>query len=207
MGDPSPESTVSSCSVPVQLPARLARGSRTLRRNPHNILRISTASSPRGTPTLSFSKSASTASSIWYSSSHVDLMLMSRKRPNSFELEAPHPSTMLNTIDSADVTICFFSEPLSLRGKARTARRTPRARSCDLRQTFKPRKSCTSVVSRAQRTSRRPFPPRTIDLFFVCSPAACEQALATTTDQLPTHYLDPLSISSSSQRTNSLRPL
>jgi hypothetical protein len=63
--------------------------------------RISTASADRGAQIRNGNRPESVASWSWYSNSEVDLMLMSRKRANSFELVEPHPSTMLKAIDSA----------------------------------------------------------------------------------------------------------
>src|ERR1700687_124739 len=74
-------------------------------------------------------------------------MLISRKRANSFGRDAPHPSTMLNATDSAEVTICDFKVPRSLREKLRTARRTLSTNLCALSHTTNRRKSCMPTCS------------------------------------------------------------
>src|SRR3981081_510063 len=74
-------------------------------------------------------------------------MLISRKRANSFGRDAPQPSTMLNATDSAEVTICDFKVPRSLRGKLRTARRTLSTNLCALSHTTNRRKSCMATCS------------------------------------------------------------
>lgn len=89
----------------------------------------------------------SVANSIWYSSSEEDFILISRKRANSFGLRDPHPSTILNAIDSAALTIWNLSDPRSLRGNLRIARRTLSTSSWDLFHTRSRRKSCTMTVS------------------------------------------------------------
>lgn len=182
-----------SWSVQLSVDPGLGRGSRTLRRSTHNIRRISTVSAHSGRLVLAASMSASAANWSWYSSSHVDLMLISRKRANSFEPDDPHPSTMLNAIDSADDTICVLSDPRSPRGNERAARRTPRTSAWALLHTVSRRKSCTKTRSNLLRSPQpqsnaavsRSFPRR--------RPATRALALFTTTDVLNTHYLDPLS--------------
>ena len=152
--------------------------------------RISTVSAERGPHTRLGSRPASVASWSWYSSSVVDLMLISRKRANSFELVEPHPSTMLKAIDSAALVICDFSEPRSLRGNCRVLRRTPSTRPCALSQTSSRRKSCMPLFSTAAQPTPRQF-----------SAARRESLLRTqlkTTDNCPTstlitQNLDPLS--------------
>ena len=163
---------------------------RTFRRSPHNIRLISIVWAPRGCQTLSVIKPQSRASWSWYSSSEVDLMLMSRNRANSFELAAPHPSTMLKAMDSAALVIWNLRDPFSLRGKIFTALRTPSTSSCDRLQTRSFRKSCIRPYSTLRRPLRRHFSsaaPKTV-------PCA---ALITTddrgTDALTTQNLDPLS--------------
>lgn len=195
-GDPSLESTVLSCSGPVQFPVGLGRGSRTLRRRTHSMRRISTASAASGLPALPTNSSASTASCSWYSSSQVDLMLISRKRANSFDPDAPHPSTMLKAIDSAEDIIWVFSDPLSLRGNERAARRTPRASSCALRHTVSRRKSCIPTDSHNLESARTQSSTRTIESFPFHWSSTRGLALSTITDSLSTQHLDPLSVSS-----------
>jgi hypothetical protein len=62
-------------------------------------------------------------------------------------VDAPHPSTTLNAIDSADETICVLSDPRSPRGNDRAARRTPNTSSCVLAHTISRRKSCIPTCS------------------------------------------------------------
>ena len=50
----------------------------------------------------------------WYSRSELDLIEIERKRPNSFALSCPLPSTMLVGIDSAARMICNRNAALSL---------------------------------------------------------------------------------------------
>jgi len=104
------------------------------------------------------SRPESPASWSWYSNSEVDLMLMSRKRANSFELAAPHPSTMLKAIDSAAVVIWDLSDPRSLRGNLRIPRRTASTSPCALSHTNRRLKSCISAFSTYSLQKRRPFP-------------------------------------------------
>ena len=129
----------------------------TLRRKPQSMRRISTASAERGAQTRGESRSASVVSWSWYSNSEADLMLMSRNRANSFELLAPHPSTMLKAIDSAALVIWDLSEPRSLRGNRRIARRTPSTSPCALCHTKSRRKSCTAGFCTDLHQSQRRF--------------------------------------------------
>lgn len=191
-GDPSVERTVLSCSWSVQLPAGpgLGRGRRTLRRKTHNIRRICTASSDRVRVALAARSSASVASCSWYSSSQVDLMLISRKRANSLDPDAPHPSTMLNAIDSADEIIWVLREPRSPRGNDRAARRTPKAKSCALAHTVSRRKSCTPTFSKLHPCGRPQSSAELTQSFL--RPSTQGLALSTITDSLTTQHLDPL---------------
>jgi hypothetical protein len=129
----------------------------TLRRRPQSMRRISTVSAERRPHSRLGSRPASVANWSWYSSSVVDLMLISRKRANSFELVEPHPSTMLRAIDSAALVICDLSEPRSLRGNFRIPLRTPRTSPWALSQTCSRRKSCMSPFSPAVGPARRRF--------------------------------------------------
>ena len=151
--------------------------------------RISTVSAERGLQTRRGSRPQSAASWSWYSNSEVDLMLMSRKRANSFELVAPHPSTMLKAIDSAALVICDLSEPRSLRGNLRIPRRTPSTSPWALSQTSSRRKSCMLPFSPSPREARRPFsatPPKSLPRNPLSTTAYCH------TDQLRTQNLHPL---------------
>ena len=146
-------------------------------------------SADRGLQTWSDSRLQSVASWSWYSSSQVDLMLISRKRANSFELAEPHPSTILNAMDSAAFTIWVFRDPRSLRGNFRTARRTFNTCSCALCHTSSRRKSCILTFSPPTRPTHHPFPATPRQSFRA-------RLLTTTdncpTDQLSTQNLDPL---------------
>ena len=172
----------------------------TLRRRPQSMRRISTVSAESGLQTRRDNKPLSVASWSWYSSSQVDLMLMSRKRANSFELAEPHPSTMLNATDSAALAIWAFSDPRSPRENPRIARRTFNTSSCDLCHTSNRRKSCTRALSPRPHQSRRPF--------FATPPKSLPHPLLTTTDncptnQLTTQYLDSLSATSNHTKRDS----
>lgn len=161
----------------------------TLRRRPQSMRRISTVSAERGPHTRLGSRPASVASWSWYSSSVVDLMLISRKRANSFELVEPHPSTMLKAIDSAALVIWDLSEPRSLRGNFRIPLRTPSTSPCALSQTSSRRKSCIPPFSPACGLTHRRF--------LVTAPKSLPRRLLTTTDncrtnQLTTQNLHPL---------------
>ena len=134
------------------------RGSRTLRRRPHSIRRISTVSVVSGFHAGFGIALQSTASWSWYSSSDADLMLMSRKRANSFALLDPQPSTMLDAIDSAALTIWNLSDPRSLLGNLRITLRTPSTSSWARCHTSKRRKSCTGANSPLPTRSRRQIP-------------------------------------------------
>ena len=205
LGNPSTESTVVSCSGPVQFPGGFARVSRTLRRSTQSIRRISTASAARGLPFRSDKSSASTASSSWYSSSQVDLILISRNRANSLDPEAPHPSTILKTIDSPEEIICFFNEPLSVRGKERAARRTASASSCARRHTMSRRKSCIPTASHKCQLARTQSGPRIIQSFLLLELATQGLALSTITDFLSTQNLDSAALRPNSPRHYSAR--
>ena len=160
----------------------------TLRRRPQSMRRISTVSAERGPHTRLGSRPASVASWSWYSSSVVDLMLISRKRANSFELVEPHPSTMLKAIDSAALVICDLSEPRSLRGNFRIPLRTPRTSPCALSQTCSRRKSCMSPFSPAVGPARRRFsanPRESLRRHPLTTTDNCN------TDKLPTQNLHP----------------
>ena len=151
--------------------------------------RISTVSAESGLQTRRDNRPQSVASWSWYSSSQVDLMLISKKRANSFELVEPHPSTMLNAIDSAALTIWDLRDPRSLLGNLRIPRRTPSTSSCALPQTSNRRKSCTPAFSTQPRTGRRPFPaplPKSLPLPSLATTNNCP------TNQLTTHNLHPL---------------
>lgn len=168
---------------------------RTLRRRPQSIRRISTVSADRGRDTRRWSKPQSAASWSWYSNSEADLMLISRKRANSFELLDPHPSTMLKAIDSAAVVIWDLSDPRSLRGNFRTPRLTPSTSSCARLQTNSRRKSCMQPFSHQPSKPPHRFPSHQHN----SSPST---PLTTTdnspTDQLQTQNLHPLSQSPNS---------
>ena len=174
-------------------------GLRTLRRRPQSMRRISMVSADRELHTWRGSKSQSVASWSWYSSSQVDLMLISRKRANSFGVAEPQPSTMLNTIDSAALSIWDLSDPRSVRGKPRTARRTFNTCACALCHTNSRRKSCIPTFWLVTGQTRRPFPGAPHQFF-------CARPLTTTdysrTNQLSTQNLDPLSRTSNSPRAN-----
>jgi hypothetical protein len=143
--------------------------------------RISTVSAESGPPTWRGSRSQSVASWSWYSSSQVDLMLISRKRANSFELVEPHPSTMLKAIDSAALVIWDLSEPRSLRGNFRIPRRTPSTSPCALCHTNNRRKSCIRTFSPRFGRKRRPFPAPLHE--------SLRSSPLTTTDNCPTNQL------------------
>jgi hypothetical protein len=201
-GDPSLECRVLSFSWPVQLSVSgLGRGSRTLRRSPQSIRRISIASAASGRELDPERRSESVASWSWYSSSQLDLMLISRKRANSFELEAPHPSTILNGIDSADDIIWILSEPLSPRGNERATRRTPNTNACALLHTLSFLKSCTQERSNCRGNPRRQSPAALSKSFLRRFPSTRALALSTTTDPLTTQDLDPLSRTANSPNT------
>src|SRR5688500_3388186 len=117
-------------------------------------------------------------------------MLTSRKRANSFELLAPQPSTTLNAIDSAELTICDFSDPRSLRGNLLTARRMPSTRSCDLRQTSKLRKFCMTADYRPVVFSHSPYFRKNAQI----SAATEEPLFNYSTVQLITQNLHQLSL-------------
>ena len=182
-----------SHSWPVQLSVSgLGGGSRTLRRRPQSMRRISIASAPSGRQLAADRRSASVASWSWYSSSPVDLMLISRKRANSFEVAAPHPSTMLKAIDSAADIICVLREPLSPRGNDRAARRTPNTNWCALLHTLSFLKSCTLGCSPLLRSKRPQSPANLSESFPQRWPSRQALALSTTTEPLATQDLDPL---------------
>jgi len=167
----------------------------TLRRRPQSMRRISTASAQRGPPVRRSSKSQSVASWSWYSSSQVDLMLMSRKRANSFELVEPQPSTILKAIDSAALVICDLSEPRSLRGNVRIARRTPSTSPCALCHTNNRRKSCIQTFSPRFGQERRQFSAPLLKSKLFPPLTTTNNCL---TNQLTTHNLHPLSPTSNS---------
>jgi hypothetical protein len=174
----------------------------TLRRRPQSMRRISTVSVERGSHTRLGSRPASVANWSWYSSSVVDLMLISRKRADSFELVEPHPSTMLKAIDSAALVIWDLSEPRSLRGNFRIPLRTPRTSPCALSQTSSRRKSCMREFSPAVRPVRRRFSPHPRE--------SLRRHPLTTTDELtnstlPTQDLHPLRQISNSAPHDSAR--
>jgi hypothetical protein len=157
-------------------------------------------SAQRGRPIRRGSRSQSVESWSWYSSSQVDLMLMSRKRANSFELLEPHPSTMLKATDSEALIIWALSDPRSLRGNVLIARRTLSTSSCALCHTNNRRKSCMPISSRHPTHTRHPFaaaPPKSFrpDL---CGTTQIRppHPLGTTddcpTNQLTTQNLNPL---------------
>jgi hypothetical protein len=176
------------------------QASSTFRRKAHSMRRISTVSAQSWRPACRGNRSQSVASWIWYSSSQVDLMLMSRKRANSFELVEPHPSTMLKATDSAALTIWDLSDPRSLRGNPLIARRTLSTSSCALCHTSSRRKSCTPAVSTQPRERCRPFPAPL--------PQSLPSPLLTTTNncltnQLTTQNLDPLRPTSNSSPRDS----
>jgi len=164
---------------------------RTFLRRPHSMRRVSTVSADKGLTIRTGKRSESVVSWSWYSSSQADLMLMSRKRPNSLLLAEPQPSTMLKAIDSAALTIWNLSDPRSLRGNARTARLTLSTSSCARCHTSNFRKSCILAFSANSGEIRRPF-PATRDKSF-------PRAKLTTTDELTTHQL-------TTQNLHPLRP-
>jgi hypothetical protein len=164
---------------------------RTLRRSPQSMRRISTASAARGSPRRDGMKPQSVASWSWYSSSHVDLMLISRNRANSFGREAPHPSTMLNTTDSVEVTICVFRVPCSLRGNPAAARRTSSTSSWALFQTCNFRKSCTEEVFDAPPPVAPPYSRINAQ---ITADWSLNTRLTTITDKLSPQDLDPPSM-------------
>lgn len=170
-------------------------GLRTLRRRPQSIRRISMVSADKGLHTWRASKSQSVASWSWYSSSQVDLMLISRNRANSFDVAEPQPSTMLNTMDSAALSIWDLSDPRSFRGNPRTARRTFNTCAWALCHTNSRLKSCILRFCPPLRRTGRQIPAAAYQFF----PA---RPLATTdycrTNQLSTQNLDPLSRTSNS---------
>jgi hypothetical protein len=193
MGDASYEWTVSELVVVEWFsvgPGRRAPAT-TFFRRPQSIRRTSTVSADMGLPIGRESRLESVASWSWYSSSHADLMLISRKRANSFELVEPQPSTILKAIDSAALTIWNLSDPRSLRGNARTARLTLSTSSCARCHTSNRRKSCISAFSGDLRQIRRPFPATARKSF--------PRRLLTTTDELATHQL-------TTQNLHPLRP-
>src|SRR5688500_6970276 len=119
-------------------------------------------------------------------------MLISRKRANSFGPAAPHPSTMLKAMDSADDIICVLRDPRSPRGNDRAALRTPSMSWCALLQTLSSRKFCIlqyfPISSACSLTSPRALP----NLSSLPTRPSQELALSTTTDRLSTQHLDPL---------------
>ena len=158
---------------------------------PQSMRRTSTVSVDSGLTIRADNRPESVVSCSWYSSSQEDLTLISRKRPNSFALAEPHPSTMLKAIDSAALTIWNLSDPRSLRGNPRTARLTPSTSSCALCHTKSRRKSCIPTFSTRTRHKRRPFP---------ATPRKSLPPLPlATTDQLTTHQL-------TTQNLHPLRP-
>jgi hypothetical protein len=188
-----------SCSWPVQLSVfRLGLGSRTLRRNPQSMRRISIASAASGLQLDPESRSESVASWNWYSSSQVDLMLISKKRANSFEPDAPHPSTMLKAIDSAADIIWVLREPVSPRGNDRAIRRTLNTSSCALRHTLSFLKSCTPERSDFLDNPRPQSNAALVKSFPKKLPSKGALALSTLTDTLATQDLDPLTRTSNS---------
>lgn len=151
--------------------------------------RISTVSAESGRSLRRGMRPQSAASWSWYSNSEVDLILMSRNRANSFELAAPHPSTMLKAIDSAALTICDLRDPRSLRGNPRIVRRTPRTSSWALCHTSNRRKSCIGTFCELPGQTRRPFSaplPKSLPSPLLTTTDNCS------TDQLITQNLHPL---------------
>ncbi len=161
----------------------------TFLRRPQSMRRTSTVSVDSGLTIRADNRPESVVSWSWYSSSQEDLMLMSRKRANSFELVEPQPSTMLKAIDSAALIIWNLSDPRSLRGKPRTARLTPSTSSCALCHTNNRRKSCILAFSSDTCQIHRPFPATP------CK--SLRRPPLKTTDQLTTHQL----------KTQNLHPL
>lgn len=168
------------------------RGCLTLRRRPQSMRRTSTVWAVSDFPMSRGRDPQSAASWSWYSSSEVDLMLMSRKRAKSLELFDPHPSTILNATDSAALTIWNLSDPRSLRGNLRIARRTPSTSSWDFCHTRSRRKSCMLTTSFTYGPGRRPFP-------------AClhESALTENHRRLITHQLTTQDLHPPSRTPNS----
>lgn len=184
------------------LPVRAARlaDARTFVRKPQSIRRISIVSAESGLQTRRDNRPQSVESWSWYSSSQEDLMLISRKRANSLELLAPHPSTMLKATDSAELDIWAFNDPPAPRGNPRIARRTSSTSACALCHTNSRRKFCTREFSPKHSQMHRPFsaPLRK---------SLPSPSLKTTdncfTNQLTTLYLDPLSPTPNFTRRNS----
>ena len=168
---------------------------RTLRRRPQSMRRISTVSAESGLQMERGSRPASIVSCSWYSSSQVDLMLISRKRANSFELADPHPSTMLKAIDSAALVICDLREPRSLRGNLRTARLTPSTSSCALCHTNSRRKSCIRSFCAPRGQARR--------LFSATLPKPFRHPPLGTTNNCPTNQLTTQNLHPPCQTPNS----
>lgn len=177
-------------------------GLRTFRRRPQSMRRISTVSAERGLQAWTVSRSQSLASCSWYSSSQADLMLISRKRANSLGVAEPHPSTMLNAMDSAAPSVWDFSDPRSFRGNLRMARRTFNTCSCALCHTKSRRKSCILAFCSQTREPHRQFPA-------VPPEFLRHRQLATTeysrTHQLRTQNLHPLRPTSDSPMRDSTR--
>ena len=136
---------------------------RTLRRSPHSMRRISTVSVVSGSHAALGKAPQSTASWSWYSSSHADFMLISRNRAKSFAVLDPQPSTILNAMDSAALTIWNLRDPRSLRGNFRMPLRTANTSSWALCHTSNRRKSCTTSNSLPTRPTRSRFPAYLIE--------------------------------------------
>ena len=166
-----------------------------MRRSPHSMRRISTVSAVSGSHTGFGTAPQSTASWSWYSSSHADLMLISRKRAKSFAVLVPQPSTMLNAMDSAALTIWNLRDPRSLRGNLRTPRRTANTSSWALCHTSKRRKSCTPSNSSIPRLAHRPFPAQIVE-----SAHPLKTTDNSRLNNWQTRYLHPISPTLDSQR-------